>query len=166
MDTLLDRLIAGLPQLDDVGLAEVEKRIKFLRHASKATGADTDSVVTDLDSKVTLQAIIDTLRKLSLPSFNATRLEDRRDRDDFVKKSRQLHAFLIKHGFATKSERLIMLKLGFYLLARQMNAERQEVSFNTLAAQTHRVAARINAEFPGYAQAGMLNFVLKHNRAA
>jgi hypothetical protein len=166
MDTPLDRLIAGLPQLDDVGLAEVEKRIKFLRRTAKVTGADTDSVVTDFDAKVTLQAIIDTLRKLSLPSFNATHLEDRRDREALVAKSRHLHAFLRKNGFATKSERLIALKLGFYLLARQMNVERQEVSFNTLAAQAHRVAARIDAEFPGYAQAGMLHFILKHNRAA
>jgi hypothetical protein len=162
----LEKIIDTLPELDDVALNEIEKRISFLRKAAKSTGADTDAVVTDLDAKVTLDAIVATLQRLGLPSYKATRLEDRKDRDAFASKTRHLNAFLRRHGFAAKSERMFALKLGYYLLARSMRAERQEVSFNTLVAQSHRVVERINDEFPGYAQAGMLRFILRSNRAA
>lgn len=151
----LDDVLTALRGMGATDLAEVEKRVAFLRRTSEPTrneGLDFARYVVDI--------IIEVLREQALPLPRTTaNLASRSDWQAFSDKAQVIERYLLRSGL-DRQGRVVVLKMGVRLLTKRLMAEGRQVSFNILLANAHRIPVMLNREFPGYAQAGLLHVLI------
>lgn len=147
----LAAVIAQLPNLDPAELAEVRERIAALRMLA-------GSGPVDIGEQLVIDAIHAVLRNNGMGA-SLEQVTKSSVHTSFVEKLPAIHEYLEKASSERNVQRAI-LQLGVDLLYRHLTSHGIPVGVRVLMAHIHRVPEFINAAFPGYAELGMLHWVI------
>lgn len=151
----IDHILGALPGLGSAELAEVEKRIAFLRRTSEPARDDAVGF-----AHLVVDVIVEVLGNMGVPQpRHFTNLQSRSDWQAFADKVKVIEKFMMRSGL-DRQGRLAVMRIGVRLLVKRLMAEGRQVSFNVVLSNAHRISVMLNREFPGYGQNGLLHVLV------
>lgn len=155
----LKAILNQLPKLSAADLEEVEQAIKLAKSfGGGSTGQHGvvlpwGEVLLDCIIEVTSETVGYPIAKETLRGMSAAY-------QSFRKKLPALIEY-IEHAAPEYQQRRAIFKLGIELLFGYLHRPDRMVGPQTLLYQIHRLPDAVNAQFPGYAQAGLLGLVAR-----
>ena len=158
-DESFNQIVATLPTLSVKQRSNLLERLKLLQTLSSNDSPNVNGK-RDIESRV-LNVLCNVLRDLGVEYPSMEVLRKSSSYPAFQRKLPDLIEFLAKVG----NERIAqdaLLKIGLELLYWDMvNWHGSVVSAITLMSHIHRIPATISRHFPGYANSGLLRFVVR-----
>ena len=154
----LAKVMAELPLLTKQELGKVVALVNHLR------GTDVSEKQVDISDKDDAMFVLDTLCQtlsgLGVEHTSATMLRTASQYSAFKGKVPGIMQY-VRRQCPTRVKQRALLVVGITLLYENMVTIGLPVSSRYLMGQIHRFPSVLNAEFPGYAHAGLLGMVVR-----
>lgn len=156
----MERAVALLPQLSAGELEELRKRITALLSIGVGVRHDRGASKETINETLVLRAIVDTLAGLGVEHTSEAMLRTSSEMPAFRKKLPGLLAYLdgVEESYI---HRKALLGLAVKLLYDDMSHQGIPVSARVVVRHLHRIPAVLNRHFPGYAQSGLLRYIIR-----
>lgn len=152
---------AAISALSSDDLVKVEKHIAFHKASSKrGKAAGTANTALSKDEINLLNEIVQFCRH---NGNDMVSLEVLRASQDFVAFSQKVPAVTewLDKAKIGKAQRRLMLNMALGLLYEEKTKMRLACSARVLMREVHRLPAVVDASFPGYAKAGLLQMIVR-----
>lgn len=159
--TLKNNLNNVLHSLDALSPDELETvRAKATMRLKTSTPTTSAHARTGSNTDLVLDAIVEVLSAMGVEYVNASILRKSASFKSFNEKMPELFLYLEKIT-TQRVERRAMLRLVIELLYQDLARMNVATTARTLMSHAHRIPAVINNNFPGYADAGLLHWIVK-----
>lgn len=140
---------------------DIIRAIKAMNALAKHTPAK-DITVEDVtgDHVIVLDAIVNYMQSRQLDLSGRVQLLRSNGMRAFKPKAQAVYDWIKPAG--RRAQQLALLSLGAEILYEDMVKLKWAVTSRTMMAHVHRIPALLEREFPGYAQAGFLNLIMRH----
>lgn len=161
---LVDDILRQLPNLSNEELVRVSSACKALGSLpSDGEVRSAPTVGVDSDVTLVLDALVSFLNDKGLEFSSRKQLSSSRMFKSF---SAKVPAVMVYARSVARSRNSLraFFRLSFALLYEDILTMNVAVSSVTLMSHVHRIPAVINKAFPGYAQAGVLNWITRKKK--
>jgi hypothetical protein len=164
MTASVSDIIAVLPTLSTADREKLRTHLKLLDSLSTdRTGPVTNGASPDNDAQFVLEAVAATLASQGLEHTPPAMLMKSPAYPAFKEKLPGLMQYLAGAA-STRTQQRALLELAVKLLYKNLNEMNLAISARTILSHIHRIPAVMNQHFPGYAQAGMLSWIVRSQR--
>lgn len=154
------RVTALLQQLADLSPAELAEVGQHVKMMGGGPIGPISNRPPDTDAEMVADAVAEVLAGLGVERCNRSQLLGCAQYQSMRQKMPELMDYMRRGG----SERVVlgaMLRLGIELLYRDLAAQDVPISSRVMLNHVHRLPAIFNRHFPGYAEAGMLHWIIR-----
>lgn len=156
---MLDRILPLLDQLSAEELSKLSQRLKALASVSAAVPAVANEE-SQPDADFVVSCAAEALAGIGAEYPVRFQLQQACKSNAFREKLPGLMRFF-RAAHPQRAGQRALLVMAFGLLYEDMQERGYVCTVNTLIAHAHRLPAVLNRHFPGYAQAGMLHWIVK-----
>jgi hypothetical protein len=155
-----------LPKLTKDELELVKKRVKGLASLSLS---ESDNKVPlaittiDDDSMMFMHCVSSVLRSTGLEHVSYATMQSHVEASRLKANVPDLMKYF-RESKVSRPQLIVLLQMGIEILCRDLARMRVPISFRSIMRNAHRIPSLMNREFPGYAQSGMLRFIVREDR--